>query len=353
MNIVNKHLLTIVAGLIGLPWFQPLHGQETAPGSLAPVITNAIPAALAGESPSFGRLSLGAGYGEDLSVYAAEAMVPLLNVDHAALYLNPRGLLLEDEDQELNLGFVLRRLSEDEDCILGLNFYYDARFTDADNTLQQVGGGLEMLSRWFDARANYYYPVSDEKSLGSGTCPFTGAAVPCTGWEESMEGFDAEAGVWLPFVDRYLPTGVFAGYYRFESDLSSEKVDGFKARIEMRLCQNVTLDAAWFDDSGYRASEYMVGIRLHLPLDFWNGVKLERGSGRLPAFPARMTDPVQRDFRVRTLITRPSLPNAPTPVPTAARSSAVSKPKPATVPVCSAYPSLDENGDVIFITVCK
>lgn len=351
MDNLGKHLTGAVAVLLLLSSGMPLHGQEpdaaTPPPSTAtaPAITNAAPTALEHDSTSFGRLTLGASYGDDLSVYAAEALCPLLEAERYALYFNPRGLLLEDEDQELNLGLVMRRLSADENCILGLNFYYDARFTDADNTLQQVGGGLEMLSRRFDARANYYYPVSDEKSLGGGVCPFTGAAVSCRGMEEAMEGFDFEAGVWLPFIDRYLPAGIFAGYYRFESDVTSDKVDGLKVRLEIRPCQNVTLDAAWFDDSGYRDSEYIVGVRFHLPLDFWKGVKMDRAGGRLPAFPARMTDPVQRDFRVRTLITRPALP--------AARPSAKAKTKPTPAPVCRTYPALDENGDVIFVTVCE
>ena len=336
------------------------HGQEPStntPPSEAPAqaVNNAPSAVLEQDTAPLGRLTIGATYGDGLSVYSAEAMFPLFDTDDTALFLNPRGLLLEDEEQELNIGLVMRRLTEDEKYILGVNFYYDARFTDADNTLQQVGGGLEMLSKWVDARANYYYPVNDEKSLGSGTCPFTGAAIPCAGVEEAMEGFDAEVGVWLPYFDRHLPMGVFAGYYCFESDLTSEKVDGMKVRVEMRPTSNLRLDAAWFEDSGYRDSEYVVGARVHIPLDFWNGLKMDRGGGRLPDFPSRMSEPVQRDFRVRTLITRPSAFATPEPPPALGRLAASPDRSNPQNPdsVCRTGTSTDENGDTILITVCE
>ena len=90
-------------------------------------------------------------------------------------------------------------------------------------------------------------------------------------------------------------------------------------------------------------------MRVHVPLDFWNGLKFERDGGRLPSFPTRITEPVQRDFRVRKLSTRPAAPAAAAP---AARP--VKRPiRPKPEPVCRTYSALDENGDVIFVTVCE
>ena len=132
--------------------------------------------------------------------------------------------------------------------------------------------------------------------------------------------------------------------------VAAERVDGFKARLEMRPCPNVTLDAEWFDETAYRDSEYVVGVRLHLPLDFWNGACIRRGGQRVPDFASRMNDPVQRDFRVRTFISPfLSAGQSETWVPVKRRPSSESKPK----PVCTSYPALDENGDVIMVTVCE
>lgn len=329
-----------------------LRAADSATPTNAPpavAVANAEAEQVARDATAFGRLTLGASFGDELDVYGAEAMLPLVESERAALLLNPRGLLLEDDEQEIGLGLVLRRLSSEKTCILGFNAFYNARLADSDNTLEQVGAGLELLSRWVDARVNYAWPISGEKSLGPGVCPFNGSPIPCSGIEEAMEGFDAELGVWLPYLDRHLPTGVFAGYYRFESDVTDDDVDGMKVRVEMRPCANVTLDAEWFEDSGYRDSETVVGVRVHVPLDFWNGLKFERDGGRLPSFPTRMTEPVQRDFRVRKLITRPAAPAAAAP---AARP--VKRPiRPKPEPVCRTYSALDENGDVIFVTVCE
>ena len=320
---------------------------------VATVVTNAPADKVERAASAYGRLTLGASFGDDLSVYGAEAMLPLVDADRTALLLNPRGLLLEDDEQELGLGLVLRRLSAEKTCILGINAFYDARFTDADNTLEQVGAGLELLSRRIDARINYALPISGEKSLGPGVCPLNGSPIPCSGIEEAMEGFDAELGVWLPYLDRHLPTGVFVGYHRYESDMTSDTVDGMKARVEIRPCANVTLDAEWFEDSGYRDSETVVGVRVQVPFDFWNGLKMERGGGRLPAFPTRMTEPVQRDFRVRTLITRPSAPAVSAPIATIPKRTKKPDEPPPPAPVCRTYPALDDNGDVVFVTICE
>lgn len=349
----------------------PRNGVVAAALLLAPIAslraddavasTNAPPAAsvtndvceVARSDSAWGRLAFGASFGDDLNVYGAEAVLPLIGCERTALLFNPRGLHLDDDEQELGLGLALRRLSSGKSCILGVNAFYDARFTENDNTLEQVGAGLELLSRFVDARIHYVVPISGEKDLGCGICPRTGSSIPSRGVEEAMEGFDAELGVWLPYFDRVLPTGFFVGYYRFESDVTSETVDGMKARIEVRPCGNLTLDAEWFEDTGYRESETVVGVRVQVPFDFWNGLKMERGGGRLPAFSTRMTEPVHRDFRVRTQITRPTQAVGPAPAATPKRVKETEAPPPPPSPVCHTYPMLDENGDVTYVTVCE
>ena len=320
--------------------------QETTDGA-----TNGIaspPVATVNESSSdTGSITLGASFGDDLHVYHLDLMIPMLQSTQSSLFLNPRGVLLEDEEQELNLGFVGRYFNDQHAIILGVNTYYDARQTEADNTFQQVGGGLEFLSPWFDARINYYYPVTDAKTWKTTQGCTPGIMRQVT--EEALEGFDAEIGVWLPYLARYAPTAVYVGYYDFNADVGTEDIDGFKARLECRPHPNLTLDAEWFEDSAYRRSEYVVGVRLHVPLDFWNGTRMHGGADRVLPFAARMDEAVQRDFRVR--ITKSCYLLEPQYVSPPKKKNR--QPEAESEPVCYSYPSLDDNGDVIIITVCE
>ncbi len=291
-----------------------------------------------------GRITVGGSFGDDVQLYQLDAMFPVLRSQSAMLLLNPRGVLLKDEEQELSVGFVGRQLLDRPSVILGVNAYYDARESEADNLFHQVGGGVEMLSRWVDARANYYHPLTDAETLDTGERGVSGVA---GGWrrvEEALQGFDAEVGVWLPYVSRVVPSAVYAGYYAFDSDAGLEDVDGFKARLECRLHPSITLDAEWYDEKEYAGSDYFVGVRLHLPLDFWNGIRMPRAGGSANPLAARMTDPVHRDARVRMVESTQH--TAPVPVPQ-------KKADRADKPDCFSYPSLDEEGEVIYVTICE
>lgn len=314
MNRTKRLGMACVVVLLGMA-LQAVRADEAAPAAAA-----VEPGAVAG------RVTAGGSFGEDREVYSLDAMFPVLRSPSSVLLLNPRGVSVADEDQEVNVGLVARHLLQGGAVILGINAYYDAAETEAENTFQQVGGGVEMLSRWVDARANYYHPVTDAEWMD--------AAV-----EEALEGFDGEVGVWLPYFSKLVPTAVYAGYYSFESDEAKEDVDGFKVRLESRLHPNVTLDADWYDDKDYAGAEYYVGVRLHMPLDCWNGVRMHRGAGYVPPFAARMLDPVHRDVRVRVVASE----RVPEALPAPVRKSVEYR----------IYATLDENGEVIYVRVPK
>lgn len=309
-------------------WMMGIAGgsaQEAKPAATAEARPLAVP-----ETPATpaGRLTLGGAFGEDREVYQIDAMIPVLQSKTAGLFLNARGVEITDEEQAAGVGLVVRSLLERPSVILGINGDYAAANTEADNSFEQVAGGVEVLSRWVDVRANYYHPLTDTPQKEGTTI------------EVALQGWDAEVGVWLPYLSRYAPTAVYAGYYMFDSDDAKEDVDGFKARLESRLHPNVTFDAEWYDDKSYAGTEYYVGVRLHIPLDFWKGARMYRGGDRVPPLSARMLDPVHRDLRVRvegTEYTRS--PEQPI--------GLVSKPR-----KCQTYATLDENGDVIYIQIC-
>lgn len=285
-------------------------------GADVPEQTEVTPEQLATSLFQPGQLSLGARFG-DVQEYVVDALVPIWKPSQNIFFLNMRGSALEDKAQELNAGLVVRHLLEDRPVILGANVYYDTRWTEENNTFDQVGAGVELLSKWIDMRANYYYPLTDEKTLTEFqdvTTSRNGRKTTTTSqwmrtYEEALEGFDAEIGGWLPYLNTRLPTALFVGYYDFSSDFD-QGMSGVKLRLESRIHPNVTLDAEWYDDAELNQTDYFVGLRVHLPLDFWNGVDLDRKEGtRVRSFESRMSDMVYRDFRIRTVETGPILAN--------------------------------------------
>lgn len=310
-----------------------------------------------------GRLTLGARFG-DVQEYVADALLPAWKPGRAILFLDLRGSALESKEQEGNFGLVARHLWPQSGLILGANVFYDVRATENDNTFGQIGGGVELLSKWIDLRANYYHPVTDEQALTdsvevgtarNGRTTTTTTTLRRT-YEEALPGYDAEAGVWLPWLDRFAPTGVFGGYYRFSSEYIPD-ISGPKVRIESRLHPNLTFDAEWYEDQKLNRTDYFVGVRVNLPFDFWNGLRFERspGSNARP-FESRMGDMVYRDFRIRTIVTGPVTVNRtvtesyvpatsappPTPPPTPTPPP-VPPPTPPPIPNCY----LDDNGDPV------
>ena len=299
-----------------------------------------------------GRLALGALFNDAAHEYSLDGYVPLWAPAGSRVFLDLRGTAIESDEQELSAGLIGRHLFEDRSVILGASFMADSRWTEYDNRFDQVGAGVELLSRWVDARFNYYYPLSDEETLelstatGSDVRSETAGKVTTTTtttyarYEEALQGLDFEIGAWLPFLDEVAPTGLFAGYYDYESDYSSD-LSGMKARLECRVHPQVTLDAEWREDSDVSQGEIFGGVRVLLPLDFWNGASTSRdvaSSGQRHALEYRLSEQLFRTTRVRTLAADGDVPVSYTVDETL---------DPAHEPVCRI--EFDGNGDPVVV----
>ncbi len=315
------------------------------------------------------RLTIGGRYG-DTQEFVIDAFAPLWQPGDSRLILNLRGTFLEadrrgieqiarhlnlpntlgrSDEQEFSAGLVARHLFRDADMIIGVNAFYDTRWTVEDNTFNQVGAGIEWLSRWVDVRANVYYPLTDERVLEERTetreTVNDGVRVTETirsrTYEEALRGYDVEAGVWLPYVSRHVPTGLFAGYHEFSSDYVDD-FRGWRIRLESRLHPNWTLDAEWHDDDALSGSSYFVGVRIHIPLDVWNGIGFDRWAedrSRIRSFDRRLGDMVMRDFRIRTINTGPvEVGRTRTEEPVAGAAPPPAGPAPSTPPPPAAPP---------------
>jgi hypothetical protein len=379
MNMAWSRWAGMAVGLLVVSWSGLAWSDETPaapPVSDASMpVTNALPPTTTASPEKAkggtraGAATVGARYSDEAQEYFADLLLPLGSPSDTMVFLDLRGTALEDREQELNGGLVLRRLVSDPDLILGANLFYDTRWTENDNTFDQVGIGLEVLSRRVDVRANYYLPLADEQTLEETSSSETstrtegGRRITTTTtsifkkYEEAMEGFDVEVGYWLPFLDRIAPTALFAGYYSFSAD-HAEDLAGARVRMEARIHPNVTLDAEWFEDKELNGTEYFFGLRVQVPLDFWNGLSMgDRAGGEppVPALKARMSDMVNRDFRIRTVSTGPVLADQ----RSTESTRTVSQNKPGATDQNSSTPSvpvgpvdvpncyLNENGEII------
>ncbi len=105
-----------------------------------------------------GQTTLGARVGNKTGEGFVSILAPLHGTDDSLLFLNPRFALKDEGETEGNIGLGFRKKLGDRDAILGANVYYDSRKSQHDNRFNQWGAGLEFLSKWLDARINYYDP---------------------------------------------------------------------------------------------------------------------------------------------------------------------------------------------------
>ena len=192
------------------------------------------------------------------------------------LFLNPRTAFTDHSAEEGNLGLGYRHLLPDLNLILGANVFFDYRDVPAGN-YSQWGFGLELLSPWIDARANYYDPDDKKLVVASETETTSRQSVrTSSGWsdvypeghgfyqdyvvsrtllaetfsrtfeqyQQPLGGYDFEVGLRLPLPARpeTAEARVFAGYYDFDRDYGPD-AKGWKARAELRLASSLFLDA--------------------------------------------------------------------------------------------------------------
>jgi hypothetical protein len=270
-----------------------------------------------------------------------DVLVPILNPGgKGLLFVNPRSTITDRSEEQYNLGVGYRQWLPKLNAILGVNAYYDYSEVPT-GTYDQWGVGVEVLTPWIDARANYYDPEDASRVVASETettrsqstrtivddwsDPYaTGNAVvqdytltrrtttetrtrTFERHQQAFGGYDAEIGLRLPLPAKpeTFDVRVFAGYYDFGRDFGAD-VDGWKARAEMRVLSSLYLDAGVYEDDQLTGSDWYAGARLNVPLDL---AALSRGRNPFAAarsrlegaprdFSARLTEMVLRDPRI-------------------------------------------------------
>lgn len=326
---------------------------EAAPGKDKIV----VPAA--GKLPP-GMFTLGAKASSDLTEGFADSVLPFWAPGDAVVFLNTRTNL--DSNNELlgSYGLGGRYLVPEHDIIIGGNAYYDSIHSREGNDFDELGLGAEVLTRWVDARFNYYLPESkhhltNQRSRSESASElgpvfrnrvapdlvlfqqqrFTRSSRTTKRTSEAaLEGWNAEIGFLVPGLEKYLELRVFAGAYSYANPFGGD-FTGFKARAEARVLPGVIAGVEYWDDASLTGGHWTGELAVSVPFSIFNlaqGRNPFEGTGemfrpRRREFRERMTDMVVRSHRVMTVTGTDTSTTQNAVAPTVTEGGLVLKPK--------------------------
>ncbi len=273
------------------------------------------------EDPITGSLTLGYQGSENLHTGFVDSLTPLWTPGDSVLFLNSR-YSLDDSDQFVSSTGLVWRSMVSDGVIIGANIYYDSLDSQYGHHFDQLGLGVEVLTKWVDFRANYYLPdqkrervqkttrreiIRDvETGTTSDEIRDTYLRRDFARYESALEGLNTELGFLVPGLEGIAEVRLFGGYYHYLNPYGSD-YDGFKARLEARVRKGVFIDAEYWDDKVLTGGHWTGGIRVSLPCNVFNifaGRNPFEGASEAFAAPDgdfrdRMSDMVIRSHRVK------------------------------------------------------
>lgn len=242
-------------------------------------------------------------------------------MEGSLLFIEPYGTWGQQGDLGASLGLGFRHLFSNqtvqeagtnerpglfgEGFFVGGNFFVDYDETGAGNDFWQLGAGAEAGTRYFEVHANFYIPQSDASTLSRQTDSFTrrstrrstrtnagGPFVTANGttvqnvvtthsqttrtvttrrtielFEEPLDGWDLELSMRVPGIEKWCDVRLIGGYYDYQGDRSqAPDFAGWRAGVEVRPLRGLVLSATWFEKSQLYQDNWLVGLRLEIPL---------------------------------------------------------------------------------------
>jgi len=257
-----------------------------------------------------GTVTAGGKFSEHLESAWLDALIPFAKAGDVTFFGDIRGTWDDNSQLLFSTGLGARYLVPHHDIIIGGNIYYDYIDSQYNNHFDQLGLGAEVLTKWFDARFNYYMPDSGVHQIRTspGLLQF----------ESGLEGWNTEAGFLIPGLDKYLEARLFAGYYQYHSRVGVG-YEGWKARAEIRWTPAITTDVEWWEGNPAAAKalnggNWIAGVRVTLPFEIGNlmqGKNPFAGAGdafkfgKPREFKERLGETVWRSHRVQSAVTNP------------------------------------------------
>ncbi len=231
------------------------------------------------------------------AIYESRAFLPIYSNKNSIVFSDIRTVGDLEDMTELNLGVGLRQHVHSMNTILGLYYFYDQRSEQGIYRQNTIGG--EVLSRYFEVRANYYMPFEEEGDNVSFTTISYQENVPHINkiTKGALKGYDAEVGFVMP--SKYFELGVYGSLYKFyHGDDDSNDIVGKRIRGELNVANilpynilaSIGAEYDYNDDADKRASR--MSIKLGMPLS---------NKKYNPNNDKRMSKSIVRDLHIRVL----------------------------------------------------
>jgi len=323
-----------LAGLLGLSG--TLHGGATEPDAGPGMSEDAAVPEMIPADPLTPWTIIGEiGGSSEEFLYGTALLAPLWTTPDAVVFLYPGFTGMDSESQIYSLGLGARFLLPGDWGVLGANAFYDRAEYSGLPGFDQVGGGLEYLGHWLEARGNFYLAASGERlfdrqnrsesasfskssSSYSLSDPYaidnrivqtervTTRTTRTTITEnyfydrhiQGMDGLDFEGGVRVPTGYDPIQLRLLAGLYHYDNPYGGD-LSGFKARAEARLWDRMFLDVAYHEDEEIVGGNWYAGLRVSIPLGRAPVPSSYRGGSTRERLRARLGEPVVRESRVQ------------------------------------------------------
>jgi hypothetical protein len=269
----------------------PLHGTLGEAGTLSGSLLFAEPYGQWWEGGAY-QAGLGAGFRH---LFGKQSV--------SALYERPAGLP----------GFL------EEGIYVGANAFLNGLNTAGDQSFWQAAFTAEVGTRWLELRGRYHLPLDDgEQSTErfvnrySRSFNFDGVRgtetfvtdTTLTLLTESLRGWQADATLLVPGIDRWADLRVIGGYASFESPtLDSLEYGSWRLGVDFRPVPAVVLSAMWHENERLFGDHWLFSVGVEVPFEtrnlgdgnggFWGHVK-RAFQPRRRHLAERMIEPARR-----------------------------------------------------------
>ena len=193
------------------------------------------------------------GIGYKTGYSSLDLFLPYWNNESTYLFIDGRGHIFDNGKWAANAGLGVRYLKENWNTVFGANIFYDYRQANHRGSFNQVGGGIELLWKDWDFRANGYWPVGKTVQYDKpGALFFQGHnALLYRKAQYAMRGGNAEIGA--NFIDRkYFKGHLALGGYCFTSDQIKKTAAGPTVRLTADISSYFKIEGQYSYDSIFK-----------------------------------------------------------------------------------------------------